>query len=52
MGAAEPRHIARAGVVPLLLCRSAGSDQNQRNDEKKSGHLVTPSYPMSAPKAF
>ena len=42
-GAAEARDIARAGVVAgLLLRRGAGGAQNQRNNEKKSGHRVMP----------
>jgi hypothetical protein len=40
--AAMTRHVARAGIV-LPLRRSAGGDQNERHDKKKSDHLVPPS---------
>jgi hypothetical protein len=40
--AAEPRDIARAGVVSLLG-RSRRSHQDKWNEQKKSGHLIVPS---------
>jgi hypothetical protein len=40
-GPAIARHIARAGIVPLLG-RGRGSRQGKRNHEKNSDHLVTP----------
>jgi hypothetical protein len=51
MRAAEPRGIAPAGILPLLLRPSAcGGQQNKGNGEEKSGHRIMPSYP--AMKAF
>jgi hypothetical protein len=44
VSAAKTRDIARAARIgPAALRRCGASDQNKRNDEKKSGHLVTPS---------
>jgi hypothetical protein len=39
LGAAESRDVAGAGIMALLR-RSRGRNQNQRNDEQKSGHIV------------
>jgi hypothetical protein len=39
MRTAESRSVARAGIAPLLLRRRCGRDQNQRNENKESGHL-------------
>jgi hypothetical protein len=41
MGAAITRHIARAGILPLLG-RSHRGHQNKRNKEKKSDHVGMP----------
>src|SRR4051794_19723400 len=38
---AKSRHVAGAGIMPLLLRRSGGCDQNQRNDEQDFGHLIS-----------
>jgi hypothetical protein len=38
---AKPRDVARAGVLALLLLRQrARGHQDERNDEKKSGHVL------------
>jgi hypothetical protein len=42
-GPAMAGNIARAGVVALLLGRGGGRHHKERNEKKKSGHLVVPS---------
>src|SRR5882757_697106 len=37
---AEPRDVAGAGVMALLLRRSHRGHQHEGNDEKKSGHVI------------
>ncbi len=41
VGATEPRNVPRTGVVSLLR-GGAGSEQNEGNDERKSGHFEAP----------
>ena len=36
---AQPRDVARAGVM-TLLCQGRRSDQRKRQNEKESGHLL------------
>jgi hypothetical protein len=40
-GPAKARDIARAGVMPLLR-RRRGSQENKRQNEKNSEHLIAP----------
>ena len=46
MSPAKPRDVAGTGVMPRLR-RSRRGHQNQRKDEKKSGHPAMPSHLMN-----